>query len=167
MKRVLVIGSPGAGKSTFSRRLREKTALPLIYLDQIWHRPDRSHIPREEFDTRLAEILKGDAWIIDGNYARTLSMRLARADTVFLFDLPAADCLAGAASRIGKKREDMPWIEETFDEEFRAWIEAFPRDTLPGICEALRGFHGHVILFHSHSEADTFLEAEASEICAL
>ena len=50
MKRILVIGCPGAGKSTFARALRDRTALPLWYLDQIWHRPDRTTVRREEFD---------------------------------------------------------------------------------------------------------------------
>ncbi len=83
MKKVIVIGSPGAGKSTFARKLRDKTKLPLYYLDQIWHRSDRTNITKEEFDTRLSEILATDQWIIDGNYGRTLEMRLKACDTVF------------------------------------------------------------------------------------
>ena len=72
MKRILVIGCPGAGKSTFARALRDRTGLPLWYLDQIWHRPDRTTVSRAEFDARLTGLLRGDAWIIDGNYLRTL-----------------------------------------------------------------------------------------------
>ena len=88
MKRVLVIGSPGAGKSTFARNLRDKTGLPLYHLDNIWHKPDRTTISREEFDERLAAILAKDSWIIDGNYSRTLELRLQYCDTVFLLDYP-------------------------------------------------------------------------------
>ncbi len=58
MKRVLVIGSPGAGKSTFARKLRDGTGLPLYYLDMVWHRSDRTNISREEFDQRLCEIME-------------------------------------------------------------------------------------------------------------
>lgn len=61
MKRIIVIGSPGAGKSTFSRQLRDKTGLPLYYLDMIWHLPDRTTITKDEFDEKLAEILKKDS----------------------------------------------------------------------------------------------------------
>ena len=71
MKRIIVIGSPGAGKSTFARKLKEKTGLPLYYLDMIFHRPDRTTVTREEFDQKLQAILKTDNWIIDGNYQRT------------------------------------------------------------------------------------------------
>ena len=86
MKRVLVIGSPGAGKSTFARKLRDGTGLPLYYLDMVWHRSDRTNISREEFDQRLCEILEKDRWIVDGNYLRTLEMRLNACDTVFFLD---------------------------------------------------------------------------------
>ena len=98
MKRALVIGCPGAGKSTFARALRDCTGLPLYYLDQIWHRPDGSSITPQAFDERLAEILARECWIIDGNYLRTLEPRLERCDTVFLLDYPTEVCLAGAAA---------------------------------------------------------------------
>lgn len=158
MKKVIVIGCPGSGKSTFARRLQKKTGLPLFYLDMLWHRPDRTTIPREEFDARLGEILTQDAWIIDGNYNRTLEMRLQACDTVFLFDLPVEDCLAGVQARIGKPREDMPWVEEVFDEEFADWIKAFPTGSLPQIYSLLKQYDGKTVsIFHSRAEADAFL----------
>lgn len=133
MKRVIVIGCPGAGKSTFARRLSAKTGLPLYYLDMIWHLPDRTTLSREEFVTRLEEIVARDEWIIDGNYLHTMPFRLQNCDTVFFFDLPTDVCLAGAEERIGKEREDMPWTEERLDEEFRQWIMDFPIQQLPVI----------------------------------
>ena len=125
MERILVIGSPGAGKSTFSRRLREETGLPLYYLDMLWHRPDRTTVEMEVFDRELGKILEKDRWIIDGNYIRTLEMRLKACDTVFFLDYPLEVCLEGVRSRIGKPREDMPWVEQEFDGEFRQWIDGF------------------------------------------
>ena len=77
MQKVIVIGCPGAGKSTFARRLRDITKLPLYYLDMLWHKPDRTNISREEFDARLTEILGSGTWIIDGNDQRTLEVRLS------------------------------------------------------------------------------------------
>ncbi len=111
MQKVIVIGCPGAGKSTFARRLREKTGLPLYYLDMLWHKPDRTNMSQEEFDTRLQEILKQERWIVDGNYLRTLEMRLQACDTVFFLDYPLELCLEGARARIGTVREDLPWQE--------------------------------------------------------
>lgn len=75
MNKVIVIGCPGAGKSTFARKLRDFIGLPLYYLDMLWHRPDKTNISREEFDIRLKEILETEKWIIDGNYGRTLETR--------------------------------------------------------------------------------------------
>ena len=160
MKRVLVIGCPGAGKSTFARTLRDRTGLPLYYLDRIWHRPDGSHIGREEFTGRLTEILSRDRWIVDGNYLHTLELRLQACDTVFMLDYPLSVCLGGAASRIGVPREDMPWVEQTFDPEFRQWIEDFSRDQRPEICRLLEAFHDEkqIIWFCSRSEANLWLK---------
>ena len=160
MKKVIVIGSPGAGKSTFARKLQKATGLPLYYLDQIWHRPDRTTISPEKFDSILAEILTRDTWIIDGNYGRTLEMRIKACDTVFLLDFPLDVCLAGVENRIGQKREDMPWIEETFDEEFRRYIEEFSDTQLPKIYRLLEqyGQDRTIKIFHSRAQADHYIQ---------
>lgn len=160
MKKVIVIGCPGAGKSTFAKRLSAKTGLPLYYLDRIWHLPDRTTLSREEFAARLKKITAGAEWIIDGNYLHTMSLRLDRCDTVFFFDLPSDICLAGAESRIGMAREDMPWTEETMDEEFRRWIVDFPTRQLPVIRDLLSEHRKRVntIVFHTRDEADSFID---------
>ena len=162
MKKIIVIGSPGAGKSTFARKLREKTGIPLYYLDMLWHKPDRTNVSQEEFDAGLDSILCQDEWIIDGNYLRTLERRLKACDTVFFLDYPLEVCLSGAASRIGKKREDMPWVEEEFDEEFWQWIIDFPRDQLPFIDKKLEQYRSkrEIILFKSRQEAEYYLKNE-------
>lgn len=157
-QKIIVIGSPGAGKSTFSRRLRDITSLPLYHLDMIKHKPDRTTITKEEFDRRLSEILSTDKWIIDGNYQRTIEMRLEKCDTVFLMDFPLEVCLAGAAARVGKKRDDLPWVENELDEEFRQWIVDFPNEKLPQIYQMLDNCRGkNVIIFKSRQEADEYL----------
>lgn len=153
------MGCPGAGKSTFSRKLSAKTGLPLFYLDMVWHRPDRTVVGQEEFDAKLQEIMKQDEWIIDGNYARTLPTRLAHCDTVFLLDIPVETCIEGIKSRIGKSREDMPWSENELDPEFLQWVIDFPNDVLPGINALLSATDKTVIRFYSREEADAFLES--------
>ena len=125
MQKVLVIGCSGAGKSTFARRLRDITGLPLYYLDRLWHKADRTHITREEFDRVLAEWLARPAWIIDGDYSRTLPQRLEACDTVFFLDFPLEVCLAGGENRRGAQRPDMPWVEEELDAEFLQYILDF------------------------------------------
>ena len=81
MNRIIVIGSPGAGKSFFARKLRDMTGLPLYYLDKIYHKPDRNTVTCEEFDRKLLEIMQTDNWIIDGNYQRTLPIRFGHVQT--------------------------------------------------------------------------------------
>ena len=157
-RRILVIGSPGSGKSTFSRKMRDRTGLPLYYLDMIYHNPDRTTVSREIFDTRLSEILETDRWIIDGNYQRTLPLRFEKCTEVFFFDLPVEECLMGAQSRIGQKREDMPWIEEEFDPEFRQYILDFSKDQVPRIYQLLEQYADSrtITIFHSRKEAEEY-----------
>ena len=165
MKKVIVIGCPGAGKTTFAEKLRDKIGLPLFYLDAIWHKPDRTHISREEYDVRLAEILALDSWIIDGNYSRTVESRLSACDTVFLFDLPVEVCIDGAISRLGKKRYDMPWIDTELDPNLKKEIEDFPNKNLPTIYALLEKYNDkNIIVFKHRVEADEFLTRDLGDL---
>ena len=159
MKKIIVIGSPGSGKTTFAEKLRDKMGLPLFYLDAIWHRADRTHISRDEFDVRLGEILSFDSYIIDGNYSRTVERRIGASDTVFLFDLPQDICLDGAIARLGKKRPDMPWIDTELDPFLKREIEEFGIKNLPAIYEMIDKHKDGktIIVFKSREEADEFL----------
>ena len=160
MRKIIVIGCPGSGKTTFAEKLRDKTGLPLYYLDAVWHRPDRTHISREEFDLRLSEILSGDSWIIDGNYSRTVERRMEACDTVFLFDLPAEVCLEGAISRLGRGRYDMPWIDTELDPRLKTEIGEFGERNLPKIYSLIEKcrYEKTVIIFKSREDADGFIE---------
>ena len=165
MQKIIVIGCPGAGKTTFAQKLAKKTGLPLVHLDAIWHKADRSHITRDEFDARLGEILALDEWIIDGNYSRTLERRIAACDTVFLFDLPVEVCLAGAIARLGKGRYDMPWIDTEPDPRLMREIEEFGVKNLPAIYELLEAYNDKsVTVFKSREMADAFLDGDFGEM---
>ena len=158
MKKVIVIGCPGSGKTTFAEKLHKRMGLPLFHLDAIWHKPDRTHISREEYDERLAEILELEEWIIDGNYSRTLEVRMQACDTIFLFDLPTEVCIQGATDRLGKARYDVPWIDTELDPQFKKEIEEFPEKTLPRIYELLEKYkeNRQVLIFKSSMQADEY-----------
>ena len=141
MKKVIVIGCPGAGKSTFSKMLSSITNLPLYHLDMLFWNEDKTHVSREVFDERLLEILCQDSWIIDGNYSRTMEIRLKECDTVFLLDFSTQVCLSGVRSRVGKKRDDIPWIEQEIEDDFKEFIVNFPIKELPNIYELLKNYN--------------------------
>ena len=159
MKKIIVIGCPGSGKTTFSEKLHHATDIPLFHLDAIWHKADKTHISRDDFDKRLGEILARDSYIIDGNYSRTLERRIMACDTVILFDLPTNVCLEGAVLRLGVKRSDMPWIDTELDPTFKEEIERFREENLPSIYELLEkyGEGKEIVIFKSRTEADAFI----------
>ena len=160
MNKIIVIGCPGSGKSTFSKQLKEKLNLPLYHLDLIWNKEDKTTIKREEFDNKLKEIFKNDNWIIDGNYQRTLETRLKECNKVFLLDYSLDTCLQGATSRVGIKRDDMPWIEETLNEEFKQKILDFSKNKLPEIYNLLDKYkeNRNIIIFKTREDSKEYLE---------
>ena len=162
MKRAIVIGCPGSGKSTFSRALHEKTGLPLVYLDRLNWNADRTTVPREIFLERLAKALEGEAWIIDGNYGSTMEQRMALCDTVFFLDYAPEICMDGILRRRGTVRADMPWVEDPgdVDEEFVEFVRSFERDSRPNILELLRKYREKTIItFQTRQEAEQYLNS--------
>lgn len=161
MNKIIVIGSPGSGKSTFSKKLSSILNIPLYHLDLIWHKEDKTNISKEEFDNILNNILKKDQYIIDGNYNRTLEVRIKETDVIFLLDLPVQECLNNAFNRVGIKRDDMPWMEDELDEEFKNFILEFPKSSLPKIYELLDKYHDNkkIIIFKSREEIENYLRS--------
>lgn len=160
MKKIIIIGSPGAGKSVFSKKLSEITKIPLYHIDMLYYNADGTHISREELKEKFEEIFNEEKWIIDGNYQKTIEMRLKECDTAILLDFPTEVCIEGAKSRIGKKREDMPWIEKCFDETFKETIINFKKEKSPQIYEMLNKYKEgrEIIILKSREEADDFIE---------
>lgn len=130
MNRIIVIGCPGSGKTTLSKALAEKTDLPLIHLDKIQWTGDWQCVRGEDFDKILKDELEKPQWIIDGNYNRTLEMRLGYCDTVIYLDYPTHISFYGALRRAiynyGKVRDDMGGnCKERFDPSFFWFILTF------------------------------------------
>lgn len=125
MRRVMIIGSNGAGKSTFSFRLAKVTRLPLVHIDKIYWRGCWEVTPRDEFVRIMEEKVQGEEWIIEGNNLSTIGQRLQYADTVFWFEFPPLLCVLNVIKRELKhhkrvrpdmpdecvSRIDLPWLK--------------------------------------------------------
>lgn len=165
MERVLVIGSPpGAGKTTFSRCLAEKRKLPLVHLDALFWEENWQPAPGDAFDARLREAMARPAWILDGNYGRTLPLRLARCDTVIYLDYPRIVCLAGVVRRVianhGRTRPDMAAnCPERWDRGFLKYVWDFRREHRAEYLALLSRQEGkRVVILKSRRETRRFLE---------
>lgn len=158
MKKIIVIGCPGGGKSTFARALSERCGLPLHHLDMMFWNADRTTVERSVFLDRLQTALDGEEWIIDGNYSSTMEMRISACDTVFFLDYPTDVCLDGVRQRRGKPRDDIPWVETAEDEEFIEYIKHFNETEKPKIQALLDKYkEKNITVFTSREMADAFL----------
>ena len=161
MKKVIVIGCPGSGKSTVSRELHNKTGIPLYHLDMMYRNADKTTVENRVFLERLSAVLEKNEWIIDGNYGSTMELRMAACDTVIFLDYPLEVCLDGIRERRGKPRSDMPWIETEEDAEFIEFIKSYNEQQKPKVLELIKKYADkNIIIFKSREEADAFLNGE-------
>lgn len=165
MRRVLVIGSGGSGKTTLAKEIAARTGLPLIHLDQLFWHPGWVPAPDEDWDRQIQELIAHDSWVMDGNYGRTLPMRLAAADTVVFLDLTRAVCIWRILKRqlryFGRGRPDVaPGCPERLSWEFIGWVWTYPSRRRPGILQRLAAIRGEkqVYILRSQRQVRRFLE---------
>jgi adenylate kinase family enzyme len=171
MRKVLIIGSGGAGKSTFAAALAARTGLPLVHLDAVYWKSGWEPSDDREWGRRVEDLIAQDAWILDGNYGGTIERRLAACDTVVLLDLPRIVCLWRVLKRRvqfrGRARPDMAQgCNERLSWEFLFWIWNYPKQRLPGILERLSLLDGgkRVVILKSASEVNRFLQGLPLEV---
>ena len=159
MKKVIVIGCPGSGKSTLSKSLAVITGIPLYHLDMMYWNADKTTVGKAVFLERLTLALKEEEWIIDGNYSSTMEMRMAACDTVIFLDYPTDVCLDGIRARRGKARSDIPWVENEDDAEFIEFIKTFKEKERPKVISLIGKLPDKsVIILKSREESDIFLK---------
>mgnify|MGYP002622115058 CR=1 FL=1 len=163
MKKILILGCPVSGKSTFAERLHALSKVPVFHLDNMFWKADKTHIGADEFDALLSELILTDSWIIDGDYRRTYEMRIAACDTVFFLDYGTEVCLKGISDRIGRKHSDLPWIENEPDPQLAEAVKQYGSQNKPILLELFRKYRKDVITFHCREEAEEWLNRNFSE----
>ncbi|MGC2485731.1 MAG: hypothetical protein WA359_05780 [Acidimicrobiales bacterium] len=147
MQRVAVVGSPGAGKTTFARSLAGATNFPLIHLDHRFWSPGWVETPRDEWIEVQRALVAPSEWIVEGNYSATFDVRFERADTVIVLSPPRRVCLYRVLTRIARnwhRDNQAPGCPEHFDVEFLKLTWNFPRHSVPRLTEALSRFEGNL-----------------------
>ena len=143
MRRVLVIGSGGSGKSTVSAKLGELLNLEVNHLDKLYWRAGWVEPEADEWIKTITNLIDRDSWIIDGNYSGTLKLRLQRCDTVVFLDLSRVLCMWRIFKRFLVYRngtrpdvaEDCP---ESLNFEFVSWVWNYPRRSRPKVIKRLQ-----------------------------
>ena len=161
---MLVIGSGGAGKSTFARRLGERLGLEVIHLDAFFGRPGWVETPKEEWRRTVEGLCAREAWVMDGNFSGTLVERLGACDTVVLLDMPRAVCVWRALKRWfmyrNARRPDMAeGCGERFDLKFLHWVWTYPSRSRPKVLARIDEFAAdkRVVRLRSDAEVERFL----------
>ncbi|TYB38193.1 topology modulation protein [Micromonospora sp. AP08] len=168
MDRIAIIGCGGSGKSTVARQLARILDAPLTHLDTTYYDEHWNPLPQDEFTAQQEKLVAGERWIIEGNYAGTLPIRLAAADTVIFLDLPARTCLWGIAQRRwryrgGQHHQDCVYDRITWN--FIRYILGYRRTMRPRVQNLIRehGPHVHLITLTSRRQAAQLIKRVRDE----
>jgi adenylate kinase family enzyme len=166
VQRVSVVGSPGAGKSTFARALGRATGIPVIHLDENYWNPGWVETPRDQWLENQGVLVAQERWIIEGHYGSSLDQRFARADTVIVLAPPRRVCLYRVLKRVAlnwHRDAQAPACPEHFDLTFLRWLWDFPQNGRPALTAALKRYEGQLdVVYLTHSSAIRRYLAEAS-----
>jgi adenylate kinase family enzyme len=170
MKRVVILGSPGSGKSTFAQKLHNETKLPLVHLDFYYHQTEFNYYnDSSAWVDKVEQLMKPKEWIIDGNYQSTIPRRSEVADTIILFNISRWVCLYRVLKRRinyrNKERLDMPseWREKA-NWYFIKYLLTFPERQLPDILKELKKYpNKQVLIFKNQKESEQYLRNQSRD----
>ena len=163
MDRIAIIGCGGSGKSVLARQLATTLGLPVTHLDAIYYDQDWKPLPQDEFAARQEKLVTEPRWVIDGNYASTLPIRLAAADTVIFLDLPAITCLWGILRRRWRYRGGQHQQVGVYDRitwNFVRYIWRYRHDMAPKVQSLIaeHAAHARVVTLTSRRQARRFVD---------
>ena len=164
MKRVAIIGSGGAGKSTLARQLGPILNIPATHLDAVYWQEGWVESPKDDWNQTMRDLVDQETWILDGNYGGTIDVRLEAADTIIFLDLPRLICVKRIIQRRiqyhNRTRPDMgPNCNERLNWVFLKWIWTYPAQRRPGILSKLHGYQERkqVVILRTPAEVKRFL----------
>lgn len=165
MKRLLVIGSGGSGKSTFAKQLGDLLNIEVKHLDKLYWRPGWQETAKDEWLEKVKELTSAESWIMDGNYSGTLEVRARQSDTIVFLDLPRLLCLWRITKRRllygGRSRPDMAeGCPEQLSWGFIRWVWSYSRESRPIVVKLLRE-HSEtkkIVWLRSRKDVRRFLE---------
>lgn len=169
MRKVLIIGPGGAGKSTLAVRLGAATGLPVVHLDACYWRPGWDPTPTHEWRELVASLVRDPEWIMDGNYGGTLDLRIPAADTIIFFDWPRVRCIWGAVKRRMRPHARSPsraaGCPERLSLDFLWWIWTYPERRRPEILRRLKEVSSvkTVIVLRNRGEVEAFVAGCGSD----
>ncbi len=155
-KKIADIGCPGSGKTTFSKKLAAITNLLHYNLDMLYWKPDASHLSRSKFKFKQEQIIDKEKWIIDGNFKRTLEIRIKNAELIYFLDLPVDTCIQGVTTR--KREKDFPCALPV-NEELINDVKNYNSVCKPIVLSLFEKYpNKKVITFTSHLQIDEYIE---------
>ena len=173
MNKIVIIGSPGAGKSTLARKLSKILMIEAFHLDRYFWQPDWREKPREIKRHILQRLIQNERWIIEGTYLEfdTSDIRLEAADTIIFLNMPGWLCTWRVLSRNlkyhGKQRPDLPeGCPDKLRLHFILKVLSFPLVKRNKLYTTLRDFEHRksIYVFNSKSEVESFLLREQGQL---
>ncbi|MGY3603603.1 DNA topology modulation protein [Bradyrhizobium sp. Leo121] len=167
MRRILVMGSSGSGKSTFAQRLSATTGIPFVSLDAIYWKPGWVASDNAKFHERVTEVALRPQWVMDGNYISNGAGELRRqvCDSIIWFDLPRRTCMLGLARRIarsyGQVRAEMAeGCPERIDLEFFRYVWTYRQKQRPKLLRYFEGMRPDqsLVCFTDRTQAGRYLK---------
>jgi adenylate kinase family enzyme len=136
MKRIALIGCGGSGKTFLSKQFAALIDAPVTHLDAVYYDDEWNTLPKEKFAAVQEDLVAAPAWVIEGNYAGTLPIRLRAADTVIFLDLHPAVCLCGIAQRrlrYGRGQHNATGVYDRITWNFIRYVWSYRKTMAPRV----------------------------------
>lgn len=161
IKKIVIFGCPGSGKTTLARKLSEITQLPIIHVDKEYWLPGWVKPPRPEWLEKLSAFTARKEWIFEGTFSTTLNAVIDCADLVVFTDRSTGICLWRCLTRKPNRQEIPTGCNDNFINrfsfQFLYWVLRFNRQKRPSLMELIKN-QPHTLALQSDQEYAEFLK---------